>query len=489
MIASFSGLPWGDLPNHITRITILGDLLFSPDSVYHKYYSFEWTFAPYLLWDLVGILTSRVLPVIANGVLWAVVTFLAVVGGGWYLARARLSTPEDRAVLYVVSVVMACGWCFVWGFFAYQISMGLTLLAAGLVYRLGQQTGPGARAAYYGAYVLTAVCCYLAHLGGFLALCLVAGGIAVARGLLQERRHLLEAALILMPPGLLAIWHVLLGESAQAGGEVVTRTVGNKMLALAGPWLRLPVLGELPLLIGMAGAVLLLGAAAVRAFRVLPWKTVVKNDAFCVFVLLGGMYVVLPQGVGTAWDVDVRMVPFALYFLVLWLVVCVRAGAPGVGVRPAAAVVMAGCAVSLVVLYVTVRPYDREARLYQEALRRIPPYQVVLPVPTRPYIGRMGPLHHQGNLYGAFGRGMAPYLFNREYGTLPFFAFREQYHVPGNLWYIRDVPTPNVVPDPRIDYVIVSKPYDESRLAGVGTDVVFENEAAVVFRTAGGPGR
>ena len=39
VLAAMTGLPWGDLPNHLTRITIIGELLSSPSSYYHQHYS------------------------------------------------------------------------------------------------------------------------------------------------------------------------------------------------------------------------------------------------------------------------------------------------------------------------------------------------------------------------------------------------------------------------------------------------------------------
>jgi len=490
VLAAMTGLPWGDLPNHLTRITIIGELLSSPSSYYHQHYSFHWMFVPYILWDVLAAGTSRLLPVEANGVLWTVITFLTVVSGGWYLARVRLKAEADWRALTAFSVLMASGWCFAWGFFGFQLSLGLCLLAVACGDRLRERRSSLSKSVAGLAYTALIVACYLAHLGGFLALCVILGSAALAR-VIRSRDQLISEAAALAPAVLLGAWYVYARASSalQVPEAIVQRTPLNKLQALASPWLRFPLRWDWPVLLGLALAVALLFIGAAAAFRSRA-RDVLVNDLFFPVVALGGVYLVLPQAQGQAWDVDVRMLPFLVYFLLLWLLSIARpAGSPaglGDGFLPPGRVLFGTCWVSLLVLLIQIWPYNREAHKYWEALKRIPEHQVVLAVSTRPYLGRLLPLQHEGNLYAVFREGVAPDVFSSDNAAFPFFVPREPYAPPPNLWYVRNLPTPKWESlDLRYDYLVVSKPYDPARLSLPAPRVFTENDAVVVFRLSG----
>ena len=271
--------------------------------------------------------------------------------------------------------------------------------------------------------------------------------------------------------------------------EIVRRTPLRKLLALASPWLRFPLRWDWPVLLGLGLAIALLFVAAAAAFRSRA-REVLVNDLFFPVVALAGAYVVLPQAQGQAWDVDVRMLPFMAYFLLLWLL---SSGKPAqsssgsvVGFLQPGRVLFGTCWVSLLVLLIQIWPYNLEAHEYWEALKRIPEHQVVLAVSTHPYFGRLLPLHHEGNLYAAFREGVAPDVFSSENAAFPFFTPREPYAPPPSLWYVRNLPTPKWKSlDLRYDYLVVSKPFDPARLPRPAPPVFTENDAVVVYRLNG----
>ena len=232
VLGAMTGLPWGDLPNHLTRITIIGELLSSPSSYYHQHYSFHWMFVPYILWDVLAAGTSRLLPVEANGVLWTVITFLTVVSGGWYLAKVRLQAESDWRALAAFSVLMASGWCFAWGFFGFQLSLGLCLFAVACGYRLRERRSRLSKIVVWLAYTALIVACYLAHLGGFLALCIILGSAAVAR-VIRSRDRLVSEAAALAPAVLLGAWYV----HARASWRLECRRKSSGALRYASCWL------------------------------------------------------------------------------------------------------------------------------------------------------------------------------------------------------------------------------------------------------------
>lgn len=488
VLVAMTGLPWGDLPNHLTRITIIGELLSSPTSYFQEHYSFHWMFVPYILWDVLAAGTSRFLSVQANGVLWTVLTFLTVVAGGWYLARTRLKAEEDWRTLTSFSVLMASGWCFAFGFLGFQLSLGLCLFAVACSYRLHERGRAVSARVYWLPYTALIVACYLAHLAGFLALCIILGAAAVSRVIKRRDQLALEAA-ALAPAVVLGVWYVLSKASHTSAGlsdEIVFRSPFKKALALASPWLRFSMLWDWPLLLGLGVCIALLVIRAVPMLRSRAGDALV-NDSFFPAGALAAAYLILPQAGFQAWDVDVRMLPFFAYFLLLWLLSIARkASGPSARFLRPAPVLFGTCWVSLLVLLIQIWPYNLEARKYQEALQRIPEHQVVLSVPTHSYLGRLLPLHHQGNLYAVLREGVAPDVYSSDNATFPFFRPRERYTPPPNLWYIRDLSSPNWETITRTyDYLVVSKPFDPARLPLPLPPMFTENEVAVVFKLKG----
>jgi hypothetical protein len=447
-------------------------------------------FVPYILWDVLAAGTSRLVPVEANGVLWTVITFLTVVSGGWYLAKVRLEAAADWRALTAFSVLTASGWCFAWGFFGFQLSLGLCLFAVACAYRLRERRSRLSKSVIWLAYTVLIMACYLAHLGGFLALCIILASAALAR-VIRSRDQLVSEAAALAPAALLGAWYVYAKAFSSLGvpEEIIQRNPLHKLLALASPWLRFPLRWDWPVLLGIGLTMVLLVIRAAPAVRSRARDELV-NDLFFPVVALAGAYVALPQAQGRAWDVDVRMLPFLGYFLLLWLLSNGRpeqssSGSDGRLLQPGR-VLLVTCWVSLLVLLIQIWPYNGEAHKYWEALKRIPEHQVVLAVSTHPYLGRLLPMHHEGSLYAAFREGVAPAVFSSENGAFPFFVPREPYAPPPDLWYIRNLPAPkweNIAST--YDYLVVSKPFDSSRLPRPAPPVFTENEAAIVFRLSG----
>ena len=491
VLAAMTGLPWGDLPNHLTRITIIGELLSSPTSYYHQHYSFHWMLVPYVLWDVLAAGTSRLLPVEANGVLWTVLTFLSVVWGGWCLAKVCLRAEADRQTITAFSILTATGWSFVLGFFAYQISLGLCLLAVACGCRLRETRDASSRSIAWLAYIASIVACYLAHLGGFLALCIILGSGAIARVIRRRDRLSWEAA-ALVPPVLLGCSYIYVSMSSLATGvhdPIIFRPALSKVWALAHPWTRFSKLWEWPVLLGLGTGFALLFIRTVPALRARA-RDAFLNDLFFPVPALAVVYLILPQGAFVAWNVDMRLLPFLAYFLLLWLLSVRRsaqaASDPDAGFFQTRWILIGTCWVSLLVLLIQLWPYNLEAHKYWEALKRIPAHQIVLPVGTHPYLGRVLPMHHQGTLYAAFKEGIAPQIYSSENATLPFFRPREHYVLPTDLWYVYNIPHPDWKSmASTYDYLVVSKPFDPARFPIPAPPVFTENDVVVIYKLNG----
>jgi hypothetical protein len=486
MLLCLTGLPWGDLPNHLTRITIIGKLLYSSNDFFRQNYLFEWMFTPYILWDLLAATTGKILPVVANGILWTELTFLSVVAGGWYLARVRLQHSPELIIPQLLAILIASAWCFTLGFFAYQLSLGLSLFAIGIGHRLRKSSTRSA-AGLYTVYCILIVGCYLAHLGGYLALCVISGAVAVA-AVFGNPRNLSRESCLLAPQLLLVAWQALRVWPAQGGGAVgyVYGGALRKFLALASPWLRLPLSWDWPLLLGVVLSFFLLAAGSLPALRAQSLRALLKNDLFLALSFLLAAYIVLPQSGFGGQGVDERMVPYLFYFAFLWLCSLqseTEGGTSVVASRTRAEVLLFATSwISLGALFIQLWPYNRVNGAYRDLLQHVPEHQLVLPVTTRTYLGRITPTLHQGNLYAALREGVVPYIFNRENAPIPFFRFQHSYKVPDYNWYERNSSPDWQLVKPPCNYLVVSKPFDVARLPSFGLSVFLENDSAVVYR-------
>jgi hypothetical protein len=484
VFVTFAGLPWGDLPNHLTRITIISKLLFSSNAFFRQNYAFHWMFTPYILWDVLAAITGTVLPVIANGVLWTVITFLAVVAAGWYFAKVRLKDSDSIVVMTLLSVLLASDWFFAMGFFAYQLSFALSLVALAILHRVRRSDAPAIR--LFSAYVLVAVACYLTHLGGFLALCLLAGGGAVA-SVLQDRKTFWRELRLLSPLLLLSAWQLasMRGQQRGASAGYVYGPLSRKVLALSSPWIRLPLKWDWPLVLGVFLSSLFLIFGTYSILKKQTLRTLISNELFLGFIFLVFAYVALPRGGGEqgAWDVDVRIVPYLFYFGFLWLCSMARKDASGPPARARTTlpvlILFAASALGISALALQLWPCNSRDVRYHKLLQEIPRHQIVLPVATVPNLGRITPTLQQGALYSVLREGIVPYIFNRGNAPIEFFGFRNAHRAPNIFSYLRST---SILDSCDCDYIVVTKPYDSRRLRIPGMSLVFQNDAAVVFR-------
>ncbi|MGD0907209.1 MAG: hypothetical protein ABSA96_06480 [Candidatus Acidiferrales bacterium] len=487
-LLALTGLPWSDLPNHLTRITILGKMLFSSNDYYNQHYVFQWMFTPYILWDLLAAVTSTFLPIIANGLLWTVITFLIVVASGWYLAKVRLQSSPQVRTLTLLAILIASGWFFALGLFAYQRSFGLSLVALALGHRI-RKNGERSAIGRYVLYTLIVIACYLTHLGGYLGLCLISGAAALA-AILENRRNLLREIGLLSPQFALLGCYVFCvlpsSKSNELSSDYLYGTVSRKFLVLASPWLRLPLRWDWPLVAGVALSLVLLTFRARGALRVQPLRTFLKNDIFLAVLFLFVMYVILPQGGFGGYNVDTRMLPYLFYFIFLWLGSLEPKAESqdaqlGYSLRPDT-VLLSTSWIALFSLIVQLWPYNTQMRDYRDLLSQIPAHKVVVPVSTAPPLGRLAPTLHQGALYAALREGVVPYIFVRQNNPpTPFFSFRDSYKSPNIFWYERNLDPQWQQMAPPCDYLVVFKPFDPARLPATAGPILFENGSGTVF--------
>ncbi len=280
--------PLLDYPNHLARTFIL-DHLHDPAFHFSEYYRADWKPYPYVLWDILMVALQQVLPVETAGkLLLAFATVLLPVSVTWFLWQA------NRTEMKLVLLACAISYCnlFLWGFVAYQLGVSFCFLMLGtwLWYRRRPSAG--------GAVLFAAItfATYFAHLLAFAAAAFI---LILYEATSFEWRALLRLAGFLAPPSLLFLW-------ARPGlsetHTVEWRPIGDKLRALyVVPGVAYDeVLARV--LLGGFVLCILLAVVRNRELRV-NWRWFVVASAFL------GIYLLLPYGWGTSFDLDVRLVP------------------------------------------------------------------------------------------------------------------------------------------------------------------------------------
>jgi hypothetical protein len=280
--------PLLDYANHLARTFVLNHL---HDPAFHfaAYYRADWEPYPYILWDILLVALQQVLPVEAAGkLLLMLTTVLLPVAVAWFLWQANRSEIKLSLLACALSYYVL----FLWGFTAYHLGVGFCFLMVGtwLWYRRRPSLQRAA------LFVVISFATYFAHLLGFAA----AAFILVLYELTSFNwREWLRLAGFLAPPSLLFLW-ARPGLSAQS--RVEWRPIREKL-----DWLRnLPTQGYDERLdhFFLAGLVLCLLIAVVRNRELrVNWRWLV------VMLGLGGVFLLLPYGWGTSFDLDVRLIP------------------------------------------------------------------------------------------------------------------------------------------------------------------------------------
>ncbi len=280
--------PLLDYANHLARTFVLSHL-HDPTYQFAQYYRADWKPYPYILWDLMAMALQSFLPVEAAGkLLLMLTTVLVPVSVAWFLWQANRAAIKLSLLACAISYYVL----FLWGFTAYHLSVGFCFLMVGTWLWYRQQ--PAWRRA--ALFVAVSFATYFAHLLGFAS----AAFILVLYALTEFNwREWVRLACFLAPPSLLFLW-ARPGLSKQSAVE--WRPWMEKLEALRN----LPTQGYDGTLdrIFIAGLVLCFLIAVVhnRELRI-NWRWLVVTVGFF------GVFLLLPYGWGTSFDLDVRLVP------------------------------------------------------------------------------------------------------------------------------------------------------------------------------------
>jgi len=280
--------PLLDYANHLARGFVLNHL-HDPAYRFSQVYRADWKPYPYILWDILLLGLQQVLPVEAAGKLLLVLTTaLLPVSVAWFLWQANRTAIK----LSLLACALSYNVLFFWGFTAYHLSVSFCFLMVGTWLWYRSKPSPW-RA---GLFATVSFLAYFAHLLGFASAAFILLLYELTR---WQWRDGLRLAAFLAGPSLLFLW-ARPGLTGEKKG-VEWRPMLEKLHALRD----LPTQGYDQTLdwIFVGGLVLCLLVAVVRNRELrVNWRWL----AVCVGFF--AVYLLLPYGWGSSFDLDVRLV-------------------------------------------------------------------------------------------------------------------------------------------------------------------------------------
>lgn len=445
LIARLTSFPFEDLPDHLARAKVLGDLLFHHGAHWGSVFAFHFRPVPYLLYDL--ILTSLVAAfgTAAGGVVFNELVLLSLPCALLYYMHVNRLAPQARPLVLLVSLYLSTDWFFLVGFGAFRLALALLIVCIALADLLRQRWSTG----LYGIYLAVLVAGYFEHLTvpAFLAATLVVSGssrLLLGRGNAREEGRLLLPVLVLLA----LYFGVFAGPHHAASPESYALewgTVATKLVGLQNEFFRYGGRSARPMMALLAFCMLWPARRQLIGRRLLE-PGVLEQLALAVTFL--GIYIVLPGTYSGAAYVDVRALPMVVLF-VLFAVLRLGserdalsatlhrgrespgdpfAGAPAL----AAAVVLA--AINLAYVGWHLEKDNAWVEGYRAMVARLPRGAKVLPIYTYPKVTL--PLEHSSAYVVLDRGGLIPYLFAGNRGDpMSYFDFNQRPYAPLEQWY------------------------------------------------------
>jgi hypothetical protein len=464
---ALAGLPFQDVPNHVARAIVIGDLLFDGGRRFGEHFTFTWQAVPYVLGDLLLLPLARWLPADVAGRVLVALEWASLPLAVAYLLHAWRAPAATRTIAVLFSLYLATDLFFVLGFANFRLGVALVLAALAAWEFAVRTRAP----AWWLLYVALVVAGYLMHLAALVFLAAAVGIVSLLR-LLERRESFARLLLAGLPVlGLLA-WHVLAQEPVNPA-PAVQPSATAKALRLASPLVRFRDGLEVAVFLLFAGAVLAAALALTRRAA-----DAVERELAALAVTFVLLYFVLPEAQGAIWAIDNR----ALSFAWLWGALLAAYAAPRLG-WTRTLVVVASVVALVNVLYLSQRlaPIDAFMRDYRAELAELPRGATVLPVTTRPKRGFTNQTAHAA-LFATIDRdAIVPYIFSGDVGMpMQYFRFRDRPAAPWQFWYQFAMPPEGgAAAIGAYSYLLVEQPVDWRRLPVSGR--VLSRNAAVAI--------
>ena len=478
VLGRFTTFPFQDFPNHLTRATILADLLFHHGATFGQMFEFRFMPVPYILGDVLLAALVELLGPIGAGVLWNTLVLLSWPAALLFLAHVSGLTRNTRVFVLLISLFLASDWFFLLAFTQFRLGMALLVVALAIAHLLRLRWS-GTRFAWFCSVLVAG---YFTHLAFviFLAPCLVVSGVVR----LYFRRTSVRTELALLAPVLsVMLWHFAFADQVYRSEGTALYTwiwgpAGLKLFGLEFEFLRFA--GPLSKLL-MVGFVVVL---AWGLWRDLRWRTLIKPQVVEMLALAFTflcIYLVLPSRYSQAAYVDVRALALISLFVVM-----ARAHLAEELTSLAIAIPLAALLAIFNLAYLAVHlgNDDEWMKGYREMISRIPQSATVLPIYTGGREGGVSPRLHSSSYIVMDRAALAPYLFSGDAGhPMKYFRYKSRPYAPDQRWY--NVDTPEVIDWHAIrcsyEFILIGKPYDPKRIE-VPTSAVAENGSAALLK-------
>ena len=434
LIARLTSFPFEDLPDHLARAKVLGDLLFHHGAQWGSVFAFHFRPVPYLLHDL--ILTSLVAAfgTTAGGAVFNELVLLSLPCALLYYMRVNRLAPQARPLVLLVSLYLSTDWFFLVGFGAFRLALALLIVCIALADLLRQRWS----FRLYGIYLAVLVAGYFEHLTvpAFLAATLVVSAgsrLLLGRGNAREEGRLLLPVLVLLA----LYFGVLAGPHHAASPEsydLEWGTVATKLVGLQKEFFRYGGRAARPMMALLAFCMLWPVRRQLIGRRLLE-PGVLEQLALAATFL--GIYIVLPETYSGAAYVDVRALPMVVLFLLF--AVLRQSSAEPFAAAPALAAAVVLAAINLGYVGWHLEKANAWVAGYRAMVAQLPRGAKVLPIYTYPKVTL--PLEHSSAYVVLDRGGLIPYLFAGNRGDpMSYFDFNQRPYAPYEQWYhVQDV--------------------------------------------------
>jgi hypothetical protein len=489
VFAWLAPMPAQDYPNHLARASVMADIIFHRGSDFGGVFQYHFLPATYVLGDLALAAAVELFGPEGGSAVWAALVCLSFPLALLFYVRVLGVARDGQLLAFLLGLYLATDWFFVMGFFAFRLSVAMTVLILAVAHLLR-----GRRSILlFSAYCGLVICAYLLHLSGIVFLIAAIGASSLHR--LWTRTGAIGTEIgLLIPPAAALAWHFGAIAGYSLPGDLpsedptVWLTVSEKILRLSWEFHRFARRPDDLMLAAFAVCILwqTFGAPARRTLR---QPAVVEQLIVGATFLV--MYFALPVGTRDGWFLDVRPLPLVAVSLV---VISLHLGEDAVRVHGSGSTVAVPLVVALLLVvgnlaYIARHAYHDNAWLrdYRAIVAVVPAGAYVLPVYTRAKEGAVRPFLHAGSFVVIDRRGFIPNLFSGDQGhPMKYFRYTHRRYQPPQSWF--ESWYTNTAPG-RVDWkqvgcdydlLLFTKPFDGGRIQ-LATTTVAENASAALL--------
>lgn len=485
------GIPFQDLPNHVTRAYIIGELLSSAQ--FSELFSLNLRPTPYILGDLLLALITRFTVLERAAATWVAISFLLFpVSLGAYL-KTRNMLGKKAQIVVLLSIYLATNWFFLTGYLNFCLAVSLVFLTLAVWEKLYTERRETSLGTWYTIFIVLVLGTYLMHFGPFVFLGLILAVTLVVRQA-RKPQALRFWILTFLPMGVLLLTRIFFAEGNTNYLKAWDfRPISEKVLGLGSMVIRFNYLFDLTLFAFFIILLLSPGMLKKRSPLSQEEQAYAMETGLISLALLVA-YLILPMGVGTLFDVDERALPFVIVYGTLFLSALsqnknvVTEDSTGSVQRCSLCLVSILLFLNFTYLGAHLRPLASRLVTYRSGLGALPRGKAVLPVATWPATGRVQVGLHDAAIYTASAHGITPYIFNSRRGEpVTYFHYRQELYAPYIFWYLRkrNVDWSRIVRD--YDYLAITNPHRKERLESKLLRRVSSNRAVTIYEVLDGP--